>query len=149
MVQAAPANESRVAGADPVLERVRAFYNENHDGIERARKSHRYFYSYLENVLKLLIPPGHTVLDIGCGAGHVLAGLGASRGVGLDVSARAIGAAREAHRGEHLHFMEGDGSDPVAEIPRSTIYSCHDQNSPASAMPAAAAARQTARVPSV
>ena len=59
------------------------------------------------------MPPGQRVLDIGCGAGHLLAALEPSRGVGIDVSAPAVPGARAAYGGERLHFFEGDGSDPA------------------------------------
>jgi SAM-dependent methyltransferase len=97
---------------DPILEKVRTFYEEHHDSIEKARRFHRYFYGYLTRVIKARTPEGLKVLDIGCGSGQLLADLKPSRGVGVDLSARAIASARRAHPGEHLHFAEGDGADP-------------------------------------
>ena len=97
---------------DPVLEKVRAFYEENHEGIERARRARRYFYGYLTRVLRARIPPGQRVLDVGCGSGHLLSALEPSLGVGIDVSSRAVARARRDHAGRNLHFFEGDGGDP-------------------------------------
>jgi SAM-dependent methyltransferase len=97
---------------DPVLEKVRAFYEDNHEGIEKARRARGYFYSYLTRVLQARVPPGQRVLDIGCGAGHLLADLKPSLGVGIDLSARAVAEARRAYPGQNLHFFEGDGGDP-------------------------------------
>jgi SAM-dependent methyltransferase len=97
---------------DPVLEKVRAFYEENHPGIEKARHARRYFYGYLTRVLQARIPPGQRVLDIGCGSGHLLSALKPSFGVGIDVAPSAVAEARRAHPGQHLHFFEGDGADP-------------------------------------
>jgi SAM-dependent methyltransferase len=96
---------------DPLLEEVRVFYEENHDGIEASRGRHRYFYDGLTRVLEARIPEGQRVLDLGCGSGHLLAALKPAYGVGIDVSANAVAAARAGNRGQNLHFFEGDGAD--------------------------------------
>jgi SAM-dependent methyltransferase len=98
--------------ADPILEEVRRFYEDNHEGIEASRRFHRYFYRYLNGVLKSRIHEGQRVLDVGCGSGRLLDTLRPSHGVGIDVSAKAIAAARRRNPGKHLHFFEGDGADP-------------------------------------
>jgi SAM-dependent methyltransferase len=96
---------------DPILEEVRRFYDENHEGLERARKARRYYYTALAHAVSARVPPLSRVLDIGCGAGHLLAELRPSHGVGIDISARAVAAARKLHAGENLHFFEGDAAD--------------------------------------
>ncbi len=98
---------------DPVLAAVRGFYEDNHEGIEAARTARHYFYDYLTRALRARVPAGQHVLEIGCGSGHLLPALQPSRGVGVDISPKAIAAARRAHAGENLHFFEGDGSDPA------------------------------------
>ena len=90
MVQKRALLEDSRALRDPLLEEVRRFYEENQDGIETSRRRHRYFYGYLENVLKARVPAGQRVLDIGCGSGHLLSVLKPSRGVGIDVAATAV-----------------------------------------------------------
>ena len=82
------------------MEEVRRFYEEHHDGIERARHARRYFYGYLTRVLQTRIPPGQAILDIGCGTGHLLAALRPSRGVGIDLSDAMV--ARASVRRESL-----------------------------------------------
>lgn len=96
---------------DPHLEEVRAFYEENHDRLEKARRRYRYYYRTLERILRARVPSGQRILEIGCGSGHLLAALKPSRGVGIDVSARAIESAKKSHLGQNLHFFEGDASD--------------------------------------
>jgi YD repeat-containing protein len=96
---------------DPLLEEVRRFYEEHHDGIEGSRRRHRYYYDLLARVLEARIPAGQRVLDLGCGSGHLLAALRPSYGVGIDVSAPAVDQARREHRGAPLHFFEGDAAD--------------------------------------
>jgi SAM-dependent methyltransferase len=96
---------------DPIVEEVRRFYEDHHEGIERARGARRYYYDYLTRILQVRVPPGERVLDLGCGSGHLLAALAPSRGVGIDLSARAVAAARQRYSGQGLHFVEGDISD--------------------------------------
>ena len=98
--------------ADPILDEVRRFYEAHHDGIERSRKRHRYYYDSLARILRVRVPEGQRVLDLGCGSGHLLAALRPSHGVGVDVSAPAIREASGRYGGERLRFIEGDVSDP-------------------------------------
>src|SRR5512143_3323803 len=98
---------------DPILEEVRQFYESHQEGLQRSRRKHRYFYDYLTRILRLRVPAGLRVLDLGCGAGDLLAALEPSEGVGIDASASAVRAARERFSGERLRFLEGDASDPA------------------------------------
>jgi SAM-dependent methyltransferase len=98
---------------DPLLEEVRRFYEDNHEGLERSRRARRYFYAYITRVMQARVPPGQRVLDIGCGSGQLLAALKPARGVGIDLSARAVATARAAYPGSPLYFFEGDGADPA------------------------------------
>jgi SAM-dependent methyltransferase len=99
--------------ADPILEEVRQFYESHQDGLERSHRRHRYYYGYLTRVLRVRVPEGLRVLDLGCGSGRLLSALKPSYGVGIDLSAPAVRAARERHGGEGLVFLQGDFSDPA------------------------------------
>ena len=92
---------------------MRAFYEAHPQGVAGAPRSRQYFLEYLARVLRARIPAGQRVLDVGCGAGELLAALQPSRGVGVDLSGTAIAAARQAHPDAALTFRQGDGADPA------------------------------------
>jgi SAM-dependent methyltransferase len=98
--------------ADPILDEVRRFYEEHHEAIERSRRRLRYDYDYLARVLRVRVPEGQRVLDLGCGSGHLLAALRPSVGVGIDISTPAVRTATERYGGGGLRFLEGDIADP-------------------------------------
>src|SRR5438552_8890159 len=75
----------------------------------------------------LEITPGDTVIDVGCGSGVlsiVAAKLGAARVYGVDLSQRAVEAARENARRlglDHIcEFRSGDLLEPVKDV-RATV----------------------------
>ena len=111
MVQEAALAVDAEPAPDTLLDEVRRFYEDHHEGLERSRQARRYFYDYITRVMQARVPPGQRVLDIGCGSGQLLAALKPARGVGIDLSARAVAAARAAHPGSPLYFFEGDGGD--------------------------------------
>jgi SAM-dependent methyltransferase len=81
---------------------------------DRWRRKNRYYYEEVERIVRFHVPPGSSVLEIGCGTGNLLAALAASRGVGLDISPKILGIARSKHPG--LTFLAGDAEDiPLSE----------------------------------
>ncbi|MDI1347560.1 MAG: glycosyltransferase, partial [Pseudolabrys sp.] len=64
------------------------------------------FYEDEYRFQRFLIPEGSRVLEIGCGAGHALASLKPSRGVGLDISGEMIARAKALF--PDLEFIQGD-----------------------------------------
>ncbi len=102
------------AGPQGFTARLARFYDENHERLQRSRQARRYFYGYLARVLRARVPPGQRVLEVGCGAGQLLAALEPCEGVGLDLSARAVADARVRHAGDpRLRFLQGDAGDPA------------------------------------
>jgi SAM-dependent methyltransferase len=57
-------------------------------------------------VYRHLIPDGRRVLELGCGAGDLLAAVRPSAGVGVDFSAEMVARARRRHA--HLRFLQQD-----------------------------------------
>ena len=74
------------------LERVRGFYDVAPTESQAAARAYR---SLLAHYYNLLIPPGSSVLEIGCGSGTLLAQIRAARKVGVDVSPAQVAAARQ------------------------------------------------------
>jgi SAM-dependent methyltransferase len=70
------------------------------------RKKARFFHEEDTAYLRFLVPSGLRVLELGCGAGHTLAALEPSRGVGIDLVPRSIQEGCAAF--PHLELHVGD-----------------------------------------
>jgi SAM-dependent methyltransferase len=83
----------------------------------RSRWLPRGFHAQLLRHFRHHVPEGSRVLEWGCGAGDLLAGLKPARGLGLDFSPRMIARAVERHAGESaLEFRSADiDTEPVKE----------------------------------
>ncbi len=68
-----------------------------------------YYHKFLRNVFARQIPPGHRVLDLGCGTGELLAAMQPSFGLGIDFSIQAVNRARKRH--PKLRFEVSDAAD--------------------------------------
>lgn len=79
---------------EEVMDR-RNFYEENKD--RRIRSSQRYYQRLLRGFFAFLVRPNASVLELGCGAGDLLAAVKPNRGVGVDFSPSLIEAARKRH----------------------------------------------------
>ncbi|MBX3750668.1 MAG: glycosyltransferase [Opitutaceae bacterium] len=87
------------------LAKIAAFYETAPAGLNRAARSYR---GLLAHHYNLIIPAGASVLEIGCGAGELLARLHAGRKVGIDLSARQISAARARLPDAEFHVQAGE-----------------------------------------
>ena len=113
MVQAAAlADEPGLT--DPVLEKVRAFYEENHEGHRDGAPRAPVFLRLPDpRAAGARIPPGQRVLDVGCGSGPPARRARAVAAAWASTSPPARWRTRGAPTpGRDLHFFEGDGADP-------------------------------------
>ena len=60
-------------------------------------RQRRCYHQRLAHIYRLLIPPGQSVLEVGCGNGGLLAALEPARGVGVDFSEAMLEHARRGH----------------------------------------------------
>jgi len=67
------------------------------------------YHQRLTRIYQFLVPPGQSVLEVGCGKGDLLAALQPSRGVGVDFSEEMIRRAAASHPG--LQFVYADAHD--------------------------------------
>ncbi len=93
---------------------VAAFLDEQAPASDGWRRKNRYYYESIERIVGFHVPPGSSVLEIGCGTGELLHALKPSRGVGVDISSQAVEIARSKFPA--LTFLSGDAEElPVSE----------------------------------
>lgn len=73
------------------------------------RKRHAYYHRSVARLVRFLVGPGRSVLDVGCGMGDLLAALEPSQGLGIDLSPRMIETARARHPA--LEFQVADAQE--------------------------------------
>ncbi len=69
-----------------------------------------YFYQDDYSYMRFLVNEGQRVLELGCGTGQLLNALKPAYGVGVDLSERMVGIAKDKF--PHLEFVQGDLEDP-------------------------------------
>lgn len=75
---------------------------------DRWKEKSSYYYRLLAELHRELVPPGASVLEVGCGTGTILASLRPARGLGVDLSPRMIAIAAARHPG--LEFVAADAA---------------------------------------
>jgi SAM-dependent methyltransferase len=98
--------ESSTSDMSRRKQEVRRIFDERARNLSLWRDKAAFFHSEDLRYLRFLIPPGSRVLELGCGAGQLLAALEPAVGVGVDFSEPMIAAGRAAHPG--LSFFVGD-----------------------------------------
>lgn len=91
---------------DPLKDRVRAHYDALAPERDRWYRRNSFYHAEVERRLGAIIPPGSSVLELGCGTGNLLRALGPGRGLGVDLSSRMVDIARAHNPG--LRFEVGD-----------------------------------------
>jgi SAM-dependent methyltransferase len=86
---------------------------------EAARRAQRGFHAQIRAHFRHQIPAGESVLEVGCGAGDLLAALEPSRGLGIDFSPDMVAKARVRHADNAaLRFVEAD----ALELPEGEAF---------------------------
>jgi ubiquinone/menaquinone biosynthesis C-methylase UbiE len=73
---------------------------------DRWRAKNAGYYRGIERLVRFVVPPNASVLEIGCGTGDLLAALKPREGVGVDIAPRLIDEARQKHA--QLEFVVAD-----------------------------------------
>jgi SAM-dependent methyltransferase len=93
-------------GALPTPEGIAAFWDRLASERDYWKRRNAYFHADLKRFYKLCVPAGASVLEVGCGMGDLLASLGPSRGVGIDISPGTVEIAKGRY--PHLEFRVMD-----------------------------------------
>jgi glycosyltransferase involved in cell wall biosynthesis/SAM-dependent methyltransferase len=86
--------------------RVRTHYDRLAADRDRWYRRNRRYHVYIEHALQRLVPPGRSVLELGCATGNLLKALKPARGVGIDLSPAMVDLARRKY--PELRFEVGD-----------------------------------------
>jgi SAM-dependent methyltransferase len=95
-----------VEGLSPHKQAVREHFDRLAPQMERWRRKSWYYHAELQRFCRFVIPPGASVLELGCGTGELLAAVEPREGVGIDLSPRLIEQARAKY--PHLTWLVGD-----------------------------------------
>lgn len=87
-------------------ERVREHFEGIAGAYDRWKERSSYYYALLADVYREFVPPGASVLEIGCGTGALLESLRPRRGVGVDISPKMVDIA--ASKFPQLSFRVAD-----------------------------------------
>ena len=82
---------------DECLQRLQGYFDAFAPQRDRWRKQNIGYHLELERIARYHVVPGSRVIEIGCGAGDLLAAVAPSVGVGIDLSPEMIRCAREKY----------------------------------------------------
>ena len=99
--------------------RVRTHYDRLAAGRDRWYRRNRSYHDYLERALRRLVPPGRSVLELGCGTGNLLKALQPARGVGIDLSPAMVDLSRQKY--PEMRFEVDDAEAVEGDEPFDVI----------------------------
>jgi glycosyltransferase involved in cell wall biosynthesis/SAM-dependent methyltransferase len=94
------------------------FYNGVASARREWRRKNAYYYEYLADLHRFLIPPGRRVLELGSGTGELLAAVNPAQGTGVDIAGGMVAVAAEHYAdSENLAFVEADAAQFKTDEP--------------------------------
>ncbi len=99
-----------VTELSPHKQAVRDLFDRLAPRLDRWRRHSRHYYREIARLCRFVVPPGASVLEMGCGTGDLLASLEPADGLGIDLSPAMVESARAKH--PHLRFEVGDAERP-------------------------------------
>ena len=108
MIEIPPAEKKSDNHAPESNRAIADFYDTIAPGRDDYIKKNSYYYDDLLSFLSWNIPPGSSVLEIGCGNGYILDKLAPGRGAGIDISPRMIGIARSKYPRLDFRVMDAE-----------------------------------------
>ena len=91
---------------DKRKEEIRKRFDALADKRQYWKERNRYYYDNQERYFRFLVPERLSILELGCGTGHLLAALKPKRGVGIDFSSEMLRIAEERY--PELEFRLAD-----------------------------------------
>ena len=85
---------------------LKEHYNRLPDTVMWWSAKNKFYHSEILKYYSFLIPPGSSILELGCGTGDLIGQLHPSLGVGVDVSERIIATAKERY--PQVQFISSD-----------------------------------------
>lgn len=108
MHQALSRVRDEASGVGPEYSELAAFFDAFAASEPRWRRRNRTYHRLIEAVYRFHVPPGTSVLEVGCGSGDLIAALEPAVGVGVDVSPGMIELARARHPELELAVASGE-----------------------------------------
>lgn len=111
-----PEPDARAESRSAQYEEIAAFFDRFSADDARWRRRNAGYHGAIEQIYRSLIPAGHSVLELGSGAGNLLGALRPSRGVGVDVSPAMVELARRTHPELRFDVAPGETADASGEL---------------------------------